>query len=99
MSLRETLTAEPARLPQHLLDVLATLPANVDRKTGAAAITKYLFPVSHRSLEAWPLPTRLVNSKAIVPTATLFEIAYAKLAAAPVVMSGHRVTAAQSITA
>jgi hypothetical protein len=94
MSLRGTLNAEKADLPQYLLDVLKDLPANTDRKTGAPVITKHFFPVSHRTLEAWPLPTRHVNGKAIVSTKDLFEIAYAKLAAAPVVMGGRRKLAA-----
>jgi hypothetical protein len=73
-----------------LLDIVAQQPPNVDRKTGAQLITQHLFPVSHRSLEAWSLPTRLVNGRAVVPTAKLFEVAYEKLVAAPVVMGGRR---------
>ena len=90
MSSRETLNAEPADLPPHLLDVLAEQPVNVDRRTGAELITRHFFPISHRSLEAWPLPTRRVNGKAIIPTAKLFELAFAKLNAAPVIMGGRR---------
>jgi hypothetical protein len=77
-------------LPPHLQDVLATAPANVDRRTGAELVTRHMFPVSHRSLEAWPLPTRHVNGKAVIPTAALFELAYAKLSAAPIVMGSRR---------
>ena len=73
-----------------LLDVVASQPANVDRRTGAELITRHLFPVSHRSLEAWPLPTRHVNGRAVIPTSKLFELAYAKLSAAPIVMAGRR---------
>jgi hypothetical protein len=90
MSLREPLSSEVAKLPQDIRDLLEGLPLNVDRRTGANLVTFHLFPVSYRSLEAWPLPTRHVNGKAIVATETLFEVAYAKLAAAPVVMSGRR---------
>jgi hypothetical protein len=79
-----------ANLPDDLQAVLANQPPNVDRRKGADLITKHLFPVSHRSLEAWPLPTRQVNGRAIISTATLFEVAYAKLAAAPVIMTGKR---------
>ena len=85
-----TMNTISANLPPHLQDALASSPTNVDRRTGAALVTQHLFPVSHRSLEAWPLPTRRVNGKAIIPTAKLFEAAYAKLAAAPVVMGGRR---------
>jgi hypothetical protein len=89
MSLRETLTTGTTNLPQHLRDLLADLPANTDRRTGAGLVTRHLFPVSHRSLEVWPLPTRRVNGKAIVPTAALFEVAYAKLEAAPMILGGR----------
>jgi hypothetical protein len=82
--------AERSNLPPHLIEVLATVPVNVDRRTGAGLVCRYFFRVSYRSLEAWQLPTQLVSGKAIVPTARLFEAAYAKLAAAPVVMSGRR---------
>jgi hypothetical protein len=77
-------------LPPELLEVVVNQPPNVDRKTGARLITQYLFPVSYRSLEAWPLPTRHVNGRAVIPTAKLFEVAYEKLCAAPLVMGGRR---------
>jgi hypothetical protein len=93
MSLRETLVAGAADLPPDLWEIVARQPPNVDRRTGATLITRHLFPVSHRSLEAWPLPTRRVNGRAIIPT--LFEIAYAKLAAAPTIMGGSRNEAQQ----
>jgi hypothetical protein len=88
-ALPDGLNASATDLPPDLQELLAQQPVNVDRRTGAALITKHLFPVSHRSLETWPLPTRLVNGKAIVPTAKLFEIAFARLSAAPVVMGGR----------
>jgi hypothetical protein len=37
-----------------------------------------------------------VNGRAVVPTAKLFEIAFAKLNAAPVVMGGRRSTSQQA---
>jgi hypothetical protein len=83
-------------LPPYLQEIVAGLPPNVGRKTGATLVTEHLFPVSHRSLEAWPLPTRHVNGRAVVPTDVLFEVAYAKFAAAPVVMGGRRVLAMHS---
>lgn len=78
-------------LPDDLLEVVAAQPPNVDRKVGAALISRYIFPVSHRSLEDWPLPTRRVNGRAIIPTLRLFEVAYQKFRNAPVVMSGRPV--------
>lgn len=82
-------------LPPNLQELLAQQPPNIDRRKGADLITKHLFPVSHRSLEAWPLPTRHVNGRAVIPTAALLEVAYAKLAAAPVIMGGKRAPADQ----
>jgi hypothetical protein len=79
-----------AELPPNLLELLAELPANVDRRVGADLITRYLFPISYRTLEAWPLPTRNVNGKAIVATTALFEHAYRLLQAAPVIIGGRR---------
>jgi hypothetical protein len=79
----------PADLPPHLAKLLAMLPANVTRQAGAQIITKNLFPVSHRSLERWSLPIRHVNGKATIPTAELLSQAWAKLNAAPIMMSGR----------
>jgi hypothetical protein len=59
------------------------LPQRVDRRTAAALLTQHMFPVSHRTLEAWPLAWRVVNGKAVVKTEDLFAVAEAKLAAAP----------------
>jgi hypothetical protein len=81
---------ENIELPDYLLEVLAGAPINVDRSFGAALVTKNIFPISPRTLEAWPLPTRRVNGKAIMSTATLFKVAYAKLMAAPVTMGGKQ---------
>jgi hypothetical protein len=88
-------TSDAVTLPQHLQDVLSDLPTNVDRRTGADLITRHFFPVSYRTLEAWPLPTRHVNGKAIVPTANLFVVAFAKLNAATVIMGGRRTATRQ----
>ena len=82
-----------AELPPRLAELLATLPVNVTRQAGAQIITKNLFPVSHRSLERWSLPIRHVNGKATIPTAELLSQAWAKLNAAPIMMSGHHGTA------
>ena len=45
-----------ALLPPNLVQLLADLPNNVDRRTGAELVTKHLFPVSHRTLKARPSP-------------------------------------------
>jgi hypothetical protein len=77
-------------LPDWLEDVLARLPANIDRRRAATEITQHLFEVSYRTLEAWPLPTRHVNGRAFIPTRTLFEFAYRQFAEAPVLMGGRK---------
>jgi hypothetical protein len=61
---------------------IAEVPRRVDRKTGAELVTRHFFPVSPRSLEAWPLPWLHVNGKAVCETAELFAVAQAKLDAA-----------------
>jgi hypothetical protein len=38
------------------------------------------------------VPTRRVNGRALIPTATLFEVAYTEFADAPIVMGGRRTT-------
>ena len=66
------------------------LPARVDRKVGAELVTRYFFPVSYRSIEAWPLAWRHVNGKALAETAELFAFAQSKLDAAPPIRGGRR---------
>lgn len=68
------------------------LPKRVDRRTGAALVNKHFFPVSSRTIEAWPIPTKLVNGKATMATADLFAYAQEKLDAAPEIMGGRKKT-------
>ena len=89
----ETRLSGTETLPPELLEVLAKQPPRVARHKGAGLVSEHIFPVSPRTLEAWPLPTRHVNGKAVIETKKLFEVAYAKLAAAPLVMGGRRRTA------
>ena len=65
-------------------------PVNVDRRAGAELVTKLFFPVSHRTIEAWPLPVRRVNGKALYSTADLLAYARQKLEAAPIIRGGKR---------
>ena len=90
MSKIQELNSTSIELPQWLLGELAGQPIHVNRRKGAQLVTQYLFPVSARTLEAWPLPTRHVNGKAIMATVTLFEQAYAKMRAAPLIVGGRR---------
>jgi hypothetical protein len=84
------MAAQERALPSHLRELLRTLPANVTRRVGAEIITKHVFPISHRSLERWPLPTKFVNGKATAPTIELLAQAWARFSAAPILMSGQR---------
>ena len=66
----------------------------VDRRTAADLVTRLDFPVSPRTVEAWPLTIRCVNGKATIETAELFAFAQAKLDAAPAIKGGRRRAAA-----
>lgn len=67
----------------------ADLPRRADRRTGAALLTRHLFPVSPRTLERWPLTWRRVNGKAVCETAELFAVAQRKLDEAPAIRGGR----------
>jgi hypothetical protein len=69
------------------------LPAYVDKRAAAAIVTQRFFPVSHRSLERWPLRFRVVNRRAVVATAELLAVAKARFDAAPEVMRGEKAAA------
>ena len=75
---------------------LSALPVNVDRRTGAELVTRYLFPVSHRTLERWPLAGRVVNGRLVFPTAELFAHARTLMEAAPPIRGGKRAADLQS---
>jgi hypothetical protein len=77
-------------LPPRLIEIAAEAPAYVDRRAGAALLTQYVTPVSRRTLEVWRVPWWHVDNKAITLLIALFAVAYAKLAAAPMIMGGRR---------
>jgi hypothetical protein len=83
-----TAAAEPA--PTAAVPDLSALPRRVTRRVGAELVTQHYFPVSHRSLETWPLTWRHVNGYSVCETAELFAVARAKLEAAPPIRSGRR---------
>jgi hypothetical protein len=87
---RPAIAIEGLPLPQWLLDVVETLPKNIDRRRGAEVITQHLFRVSHRSLEVWPVAVRFVNGRNQMNTRELLQVAWARLNAAPKVMRGRR---------
>ena len=85
----------PAPKPRkrHKPDLLgspASLPPRIARRDAAAVLYRVLgFPVSPRTLESWPVPTRLVNGKCTFDTSELLAFARSKLDAAPVVRGGR----------
>lgn len=58
---------------------LENLPARMDRRTAAAVISRHFFPISHRTLETWPVRWRVVNGKALAETAEILTFAAQKL--------------------
>lgn len=51
--------------PPWLIELSANLPERQPRRDAAETIKRELFPVSRRSLEVWPVPTRIVNGRAV----------------------------------
>ena len=47
------------------------LPVRLDRKLAAKIVSERFFPISHRTLERWPLIWRRLNGRALVDTAEL----------------------------
>ena len=47
---------EQIELPQELLEVVDAMPAKIDRKDGAALVTKLVYPTSPKTVKSWPLP-------------------------------------------
>lgn len=66
------------------------LPVRVCRRTAAQIVTGNFFPVSHRTLERWPLKWKRVNGRALVETAELLVEAQRRVDEAPNVMGGHQ---------
>ncbi|MBP0463083.1 hypothetical protein J5Y09_04100 [Roseomonas sp. PWR1] len=78
------------RLLETSAPISASPPKLVDRKRAAALVNERYFPISPRTLEAWPLTLRRVNGKALIDTAELFKLAEERIAAAPVTRGGRR---------
>jgi hypothetical protein len=66
------------------------LPKRIDRRRGAALITELFFPISHRTLESWPLIWVQVNGRATIGTVELLAEAEARLANAARIRGGRR---------
>ncbi len=83
----------PAPRKRHRPDLTTTaanLPPRIARRDAAPVLYAVLgFPVSPRTLESWPVPTRLVNGKATFDTAELLAFARSKLDAVPAIQGGR----------
>ena len=64
------------------------LPTRMDRRMAAAVISRHYFPISHRTLETWPIGWRVVNGKALAETQEILAFAARKLATAPFIRGG-----------
>ncbi len=69
---------------------LSAFPARMDRRRGAAFVTKHYFPVEARTLERWPLTWLHVNGKAVAATSEYAAVAEAKLAESTPIRGGKR---------
>lgn len=74
-------TSAPVAAALPLPDV-STLPPLVDRRTAAALVTQYFFPVAPRTLEAWAVQCIRLNGKALAAPAQYFAVAQSRLEAA-----------------
>ena len=68
--------------------LLATLPTRVPRDAAAELVTRHFFRVSKRSLERWPVSVRLLNGRAHLETAELFDVAQRMCDQAPKIRGG-----------
>jgi hypothetical protein len=68
------------------------MPRYVDRRDGASIIRKLFGPCSPRTLEAWPLPWRRFNGKAVTSTAGLIAEAQRRFDEAPAIRGGRAPT-------
>ena len=66
------------------------LPVRVNRKVGASIISHYLFPISPRTLERWPVSWRRLNGRALVETDELLSEAQRRVDAAACIRGGAR---------
>jgi hypothetical protein len=78
-----------SELPEYIANELPNLPRHGDRKTLALIITKFIFPVSRRTLEVWPLKWRRVNGHAVAATDEALAHAWRKFESAPATLSGR----------
>lgn len=93
--LNDVLTSITSAYPKRHKAALTpnNLPPRIARRDAAPILYAVLgFPVSPRTLESWPVPTRLVNGKATFDTGELLAFARAKMEAAPNLRGGRKHT-------
>jgi hypothetical protein len=78
---------EEIELPERLLEVIANLPAKIDRWEGAEVVTRHVFQTTKRTVESWPLPWEYPNGRAIAPPASYLKYALLKARRAPISFS------------
>jgi hypothetical protein len=61
---------------------LDALPARMDRREGAALVSRHFFKIAPRSLERWPLTEVFINKRVQIETRELVAEAERRLAAA-----------------
>lgn len=92
----DTASPIPKQRKRHKADLLTAtpiLPPRIARRDAPPVLYRVLgFPVSPRTLESWPVPTRLVNGKTTFDTAELLAFARSKLDAAPAIQGGRKRT-------
>ena len=76
-------------LPTELWEAAAQQPHYVNRRDGAALVSKHVFDVAPRSLEGWRVPWKRIRRQAQTPPAVLLAIAFQMRATAPVSMGGN----------
>ena len=66
------------------------LPVRVHRKLAAEIVSARYFPISHRTLERWPLTWRRLNGRALVDTDELLAEAHRRVEESAAVRGGGR---------
>jgi hypothetical protein len=69
-----------ANLPLELQEIVALQPDYINRRDGAALVSRYVLKVAPRSLELWQLPRRRIGRQAMTPPIVLLAIAAQKRA-------------------
>jgi hypothetical protein len=70
--------------------VMRKLPAFPDRQTAASVWSDNVHEMSHRTLEAAPLPTRILNGRACFTAREFVEWGFRRVLESPAVRGGRR---------